>query len=97
MQTCSKAMMLRKWDYNTKGYLPYEVPDEWILGLFVDDMTAQVNCTQCGKLLEYGVTYTSKEIHTQHGLGLAVCEECYQKEIERSERGRRREKYEEPY
>lgn len=76
-------MKLNKWNYETHEYDPIEVPDEWNIPLYTDDMGKIVNCPQCGKELPYGETYTSKEIHNWVGLGYGVCEECYEKECER--------------
>ena len=76
-------MKLRKWNYETHEYDPIEVPDEWNISLYTDDMEEIVNCPHCGKELPYGETYTSKEIHNWVGLGYGVCEECYEKECKR--------------
>lgn len=76
-------MKLRKWNYETHEYEPIEVPDEWNIPLYPDDMEEIVNCPHCGKELPYGETYTSKEIHNWVGLGYGVCEECYEKEWKR--------------
>lgn len=75
-------MKLRKWNYETHEYDPYEIPDEWNVPLttYLDEI---VNCPHCGKELKYGETYTSKEIHNNVGFGYGVCSECYEEEWER--------------
>ena len=42
-----------------------------------------VTCPHCGDLIEYGDSYTSLEFHTEMGFGYAVCESCYELELER--------------
>lgn len=75
-------MMLRKWNYKTNEYDPYEVPDDWDVSTFETDMGSIVNCAECGKSITFGQGYTSKKIHTRFGMGYAVCKDCYDKEIE---------------
>lgn len=81
---------LLKWNYETHEYDPYQVPDDWVLGLYSTDMELPINCAQCGKGMTYGVGYTSKEVHTPVGFGYAVCEQCYEKEVERDREARAR-------
>ena len=81
-------MELRKWNYKTHEYDPIEVPDEWNIPLYTDDMEEIVNCPHCGKELPYGETYTSKEIHNWVGFGYGVCEECYEEEWKRRKKYR---------
>jgi hypothetical protein len=69
-----------KWNYETHSYDPYNPNFKLILMAELDDI---VNCSQCGAELKYGDCYTSKEIHTEIGLGYPVCEDCYNKEIQR--------------
>lgn len=68
---------LNRWNYETHEYDPYGVPDEWNVKSYSDDMDEIINCPHCGKEVTYGSCYTSKEIHTPHGFGYAVCENCY--------------------
>lgn len=70
-------MKVIKWNNTKKAYEPYEVPDEWYIKTYCEDMNEMVNCPHCGKLLPFGECYTSREIHTGLGFGYAVCEECY--------------------
>ena len=78
-------MILSKWNCKKHKYEPYEVPDEWDVKLYSDNMEEIVNCSQCGTELKYGATFTSKEIHNYVGLGFAVCYNCYQEEWKRKE------------
>lgn len=75
-------MMLRKWNYKTNKYDPYEVPDDWNVSFFEADMGSIVNCAECGKSIVIGQGYTSRKIHTSFGMGYVVCKDCYDKEIE---------------
>lgn len=73
----------QKWNYETHKYDDYLVPDDKILKTYSNDMNEIVNCCQCLKEMTFGEGYTSMEVHTPIGFGYAVCEECYQKEMER--------------
>ena len=70
-------MILSKWNNKKRIYEPYEVPDNWNVITYSSDMDEIVNCPHCGKKLTFGDCYTSREIHTKHGFGYAVCEDCY--------------------
>lgn len=75
--------MMQKWNYEKRDYEPYKVPDSWNVKTYTD-MDEIVNCPHCGKELRFGDTYTSHEIHTEHGIGYGVCEDCYfEGEVER--------------
>ena len=74
------SKILRKWNYNTREYDPYEVPDDWNVRFYSDDMDEIVNCPHCGRALPFGETYTSHEIHTFAGMGFGVCPDCYEAE-----------------
>jgi hypothetical protein len=71
---------LGKWDYESQSYKDYEVPDHWKVSLYSSDMEEIISCCQCGENLEFGDGYTSKEVHTEFGLGYMVCENCYNDE-----------------
>ena len=70
-------MRLIRWNNKTKEYEPYEVPNDWNVKTYCEDMGAIVNCACCGKRLPFGKCYTSREIHTGLGFGYAVCGDCY--------------------
>ena len=73
-------ILARKWDFDRKVYLPYNIPSACVLGGI--DMNDTINCASCGKKLKFGESYTSKCIHNIFGLGFAVCAECNTKEFE---------------
>lgn len=70
-------MTLRKWNYEKREYEPYEIPNDWDVKTYSEDMDEMVTCPHCGKDFCFGDGYTSHEIHTEHGFGYTVCEECY--------------------
>lgn len=76
-------MILEKWDWKRRKYLPHPVPAEWHCSTLENDMHTLVNCASCGKELPYLMSYTSLEIHTGMGLGYAVCEDCHRAEYQR--------------
>lgn len=71
-------MKAKKWDFKTKEYYDYELPEHACL--FSDDMIKVIACAECGRKMLFGDGYTSKQIHTELGFGYAVCEQCYEKE-----------------
>ena len=75
--------MIGRWNYITREYDPYEIPDNWNVKLYSLDMDEIINCTSCGKEVTYGECYTSFELHNDVGLGYPVCQECYDEEIKR--------------
>ena len=74
-------------DFGLKS-IPYGVPDDWNVKNYSDDMDEIVNCPHCGKEVTFGSCYTSKEIHTPHGFGYAVCDKCYNMERTRENKWR---------
>lgn len=76
-------MLLRKWNYKKHEYEPISVPDEWDCKWYDTDMSAIVNCCQCGKETTVGKSYGSLEIHTLAGLSYMVCEKCHIVEIDK--------------
>lgn len=72
--------ILQKWNYKNQAYEPYEVPDDWNVKSYSEDMDEIVNCPHCGRKVTFGSCYTSREIHTPGGSGYAVCGECYDAE-----------------
>lgn len=71
-------MKAKKWDFKTKEYYEYELPEHACL--LSDDMIKVIACAECGRKMLFGDGYTSKQIHTELGFGYAVCEKCYEKE-----------------
>lgn len=74
---------MEKWNWQTHRYEPYIVPKNWNTPLYTLDFNEKVNCVQCGKEIEFGDAMTSLEVHSEHGFGYMVCEECNEKEWER--------------
>ena len=70
-------MMLQRWSESEHRYMPYAVPDDWYVSTYEEDMSTPVNCCQCGRVLPFGRTYTSYQVHTPIGMGYAVCGDCY--------------------
>lgn len=82
---------IRRWNYDKQAYEPYDVPDDWNVKVYSDDMDEIVNCPHCGRKVTFGECYTSKEIHTEYWFGYAVCEECYDMERTREKEWEKRE------
>ena len=74
---------MQRWNYAKCDYEPYEVPEGWKCPLTSADMNLIINCASCGRELTYGDAYTSREIHTEYGMGYPVCDECKETEIRR--------------
>ena len=81
-------MIVGKWNYEKNDYDPYVISDDWRIVLYTENMDEIVNCCSCGREVEYGDCYTSKEIHNQVGMGFPVCEECYEEEWQRQRKAR---------
>lgn len=74
---------MKKWNYDTHTYDDYAgYPGA---KCYSDNMNEIVQCAGCGTAIKYGMSYTSLEIHTNLGLGYAVCRECYSAELKRRE------------
>lgn len=71
-------MKAQKWDFKTKKYYDYDLPEGACL--YSNNMDKIVACAQCGRKMLFGDGYTSRQIHTEYGSGYAVCERCYEKE-----------------
>ena len=75
-----------KWDFKTKKYEPYELPDSAVSSWCPMDKV--ITCAECGKGILYRDGYTSRKIHTINGIGYIVCKQCYDKEYEEEKRYR---------
>lgn len=71
---------MQKWNPRTRKYEPYTIPPEWHTPIYCEDMDEVINCARCGTKMPYGDGFTSRHIHTDHGMGYCVCEDCYKKE-----------------
>ena len=45
--------MLRRWNYDEQAYEPYEVPDDWNVKSYSEDMDEIVNCPHCGQKVTF--------------------------------------------
>jgi hypothetical protein len=77
-------MILRKWNFETKKYEPFDSPATKV-SLYSEDMSEEIDCTNCGRRMTYGDGLTSRTIHTAIGLGFPVCQECYDVEFKNEE------------
>lgn len=66
-----------RWDIYTEQYEPVQIPDDWKVALYSDNMDEQINCVNCGKPMKYGEGYTSRRYHNKAGMGYMECEDCY--------------------
>ena len=72
----------QKWNFKTEEYEPYELPDEAALWGCSMDADEVIQCAECGKKILYRDGYISRKIHTTTGMWYAVCEQCYDKELD---------------
>lgn len=70
-------MIIRKWNDESREYDFVEVPDEWKLPLYSENMSEPINCVNCGCNMTFGDGYTSMRYHTAAGFGYYECEKCY--------------------
>ncbi|MCL2632558.1 MAG: helix-turn-helix domain-containing protein [Coriobacteriia bacterium] len=73
-------MQVRKLSFETKKYSMKEIPEEWAVASYSNDMNAVINCIACGVEVSYGKSYKSRQYHTKAGVGYSVCEDCYSQE-----------------
>lgn len=78
--------ILQKWNWNKHDYEDYEVPKDWVCKCYCASIIETVNCAHCGKVILFGDSYTSTEIHTKAGLGYAVCSDCFAEECKRRQK-----------
>jgi hypothetical protein len=77
-------MILNKWNPRLHHYEAFETPAE-IVVLYTPVMELPCDCTRCGIRMTFGDGYTSKQIHTDGGMGYPVCENCYEEELKEEE------------
>lgn len=75
--------VLMKWNAEEKEYEPYEVPEDWNVAIYSNDLDKMIDCAGCGKEIKFGDGYTSMEIHNFVGFGFIVCGDCHWGEIKR--------------
>lgn len=76
-------ILLDKWDYARKEYLPYMSPANHLV-FYTENMDEKTDCASCGKTITFGVGFSSKEIHNHSGLGFSVCSDCHKLELIRA-------------
>ena len=70
---------MKKWNFQTRRYENYSVPEDWKVSMYETDMDKQINCAECGKPMKYGESLTSQRIYDDAGLfGYAVCLHCHE-------------------
>ena len=80
-------MYAQKWNWKTKKYEEYKLPEGVIF--FSKDLDKETACAQCGDMKKFGECFTSREVHTQIGLGFSVCKDCYKEEWDRDQKERK--------
>ena len=72
-------MTVGKWNYDTESYEPYDAPEGAVTYSALMDKV--IMCASCGRKVMFGDCYTSRTIHTQMGIGFAVCPKCHEAEV----------------
>lgn len=70
-------MIINKWNDKKHIYEKTQIPDDWNVKTYCDDMNEVVSCVCCGKKIIFGNGYTSRRFHTEIGMGYCECEKCY--------------------
>lgn len=68
-----------RWNEDEENYHVFSVPDR--ASTYEADLDTKVSCANCGKEIEFGKGFTSRNIHNGAGLGYAVCTACYWDEL----------------
>lgn len=71
-------MIIRKWNDDVREYEPVEIPDDWKIPMYSDDMDEIINCVNCGREIRFGDGYTSMRYHNRAGFGYYECAVCYE-------------------
>lgn len=79
----TRALVKVKYDRSIKSYTDrVTIPDEQLVVINTMDMTLRCNCSNCGQVVEYGETWSSKEWYDDSGIwALPVCRECHEREM----------------
>lgn len=72
---------IRKWNYETRQYEPYTVPEHIPLLLVCDDMDKKTYCADCFTPMTFGQGFTSRTLHNHMGLAYSVCNNCHEREL----------------
>lgn len=86
LKTDKKA---RKWHPKTRKYYEYLLPVGSVMLVGLDE---KASCAECGVQFTFGDMYASRFIHNHVGMGYAVCETCYDRELEEEEKYRDEQK-----
>ena len=81
-------MKVGKWNYKTRDYDDYTLPHGACL--WSNNMEKWIKCACCAKDIKVGDCFTSFEIQGIFGFGFFVCPDCYEQEIERRNKGKRK-------
>lgn len=71
---------MKKYNYETKKYEGYNVPENWKVGQYSLDQDELSDCACCGKTLKISQKYRSLEIVDDMGREYAVCKGCFKEE-----------------
>ena len=72
----------QKWIEEDKKYIPYMAPKGSVT--ISANLNDKIGCASCKKSFTYGVSYCSLTIHTPHGIGYCVCEDCHTQELKKA-------------
>lgn len=78
-----EKQVLMRWDYKKHQYKKILRDSKWLYKTFSFSDKTKVNCCNCNKCIQFGDSYTSLEYHNDLGIGYAICDRCYNKELER--------------
>ena len=71
--------MKTAYKWNGKEYTDIVLPSGATLG--VEDINQNISCAECGRVINFKESYTSKTIHNEIGLGYLICHDCYGEEL----------------
>lgn len=71
---------MKKWNFETRKYEKYSVPERWRVGLYSRDSEELVDCAKCGKPIKISSKYRSLEVYNEMGQEYAVCKGCFKDE-----------------
>lgn len=83
---------MKRFNYKTRKYEEYNVPEGWNVGQYSIDLEEVINCAGCGSPIKIAEKYRSIEIHNEKGQEYAVCKRCFRDEWVRSEMTKHRVK-----
>lgn len=66
-----------RWNRALEEWVYCEVPKEWRITTFEEDMMKRVNCAGCGEKVRFKDTHTSSILRDEYDRGYAVCRKCH--------------------